>query len=103
MVPMKPSLCLSLLALACIACAAEPAPLTGTAPLNAEGDLSAQMVAGIERYLVRETEHAQVDGAVRWKADGVAAKRERLRKMLGAVDARVQGKFEILGALDAAP
>ena len=28
--------------------AVEPKPLAGTAPLNVEGDLSAQMVAGIE-------------------------------------------------------
>jgi dienelactone hydrolase len=100
---MKPPLFLTLLVLAGIASATEPIPLAGTAPLNAEGDLSAQMVAGIERYLVRETEHVHVDRAARWKADGVEAKRERLRKMLGAVDARISGKFEILGALDAAP
>ena len=97
---MKPPQFLSLILFAGLLRAADPAPLAGTAPLNAEGDLSAQMVAGIERYLIRETEHAAAGRAERWKADGVEAKRERLRKMIGAVDARTPGKFETLGAPD---
>src|SRR5438105_2966138 len=31
-------------------------PLPGTQPLTPEGDLSAQMVEGIDRWLMRETE-----------------------------------------------
>jgi dienelactone hydrolase len=58
---------------------AEPT-LPGTQPLTATGDLSAQMVAGIDRFLMRETKESI---AKRGKPD-----RERLRKIIGAVDAR---------------
>jgi dienelactone hydrolase len=54
--------------------------LPGTQPLNASGDLSAQMVAGIDRFLMRETKESV---AKRGKPD-----RERFRKIIGAVDVR---------------
>ncbi len=81
--------------------AAEPLPLAGTGRLTVEGDLSEQMMAGIERWLVRETARLPEVRAQRWEADGIAEKRERLRRILGAVDARTPGKLEVLGALDA--
>ena len=36
------------------------APLAGTEPLTAEGDLGLQMVEGIDRFLLRETAEAMV-------------------------------------------
>lgn len=74
------------------------AGLPGTTELRLEGDLSAQMVAGIDRFLMRETERAAEERAKLWKRDftsraayeqSVQANRERLRKAIGAVDARL--------------
>ena len=100
---MKSRRFLPLLAVAFSAHAADSPPLPGTAELRVEGDLSAQMVAGIERWLVRETARMPEVRAQRWKADDAEAKRERLRRMLGAVDARTPGKLETLGAVEAVP
>ncbi|MDQ3623474.1 MAG: hypothetical protein M3463_13455, partial [Verrucomicrobiota bacterium] len=91
-----------------LAFAAEMLPMTGK--LEAEGDFSAQMVAGIERYLDRETaESAQGRGRF-WKRDlasapayatSVAPNRERLRRILGAVDERVTPvRMEYIGGPD---
>ncbi|MBI1788172.1 MAG: hypothetical protein HYR60_11555, partial [Acidobacteria bacterium] len=66
-----------------ILCAAAfgQAALPGTAALDARGDLAAQMVEGIHRYLDRAT------------AASVAARpapnRDRFRKIIGAIDPRV--------------
>jgi len=38
--------------------AQDAAPLTGSKPLTLQGDLSAQMVAGISRFLDREIERS---------------------------------------------
>src|SRR5947207_15908492 len=54
--------------------------LPGTQPLTATGDLSAQMVAGIDRFLMRETKESV---AKRGKPDS-----ERFRKIIGAIDTR---------------
>ena len=68
------------------------------APFTASGDLSAQMVAGIDRYLDRATADSVASRSQFWKRDftsseayarSVAPNRERLRRMLGVVDARV--------------
>jgi dienelactone hydrolase len=72
--------------------------LTGTQPLTLPGDLSAQMVAGIDRFLTRETEQSIGAREKYWKRDftsitaydeSVQPNRERLRTMIGAVDARL--------------
>jgi len=72
--------------------------LPGTVPLTMQGDLAAQMVAGIDRYLMRETAASIERRAQHWKRDfasrdayakSVAPNRERLRKIIGAVDPRV--------------
>ena len=63
----------------------------------AEGDFAAQMVDGIDRLLMRETQLSVERRAAKWKRDtssphayeqSVAANRARLAKMLGVVDAR---------------
>jgi dienelactone hydrolase len=83
---------------ACSACAVEPTPLGGTEPLTLQGDIPAQLRAGIGRFLARETERSIAERAKLWKRDvssreayekSVAPNRERLRKMIGAVDPRV--------------
>jgi dienelactone hydrolase len=71
--------------------------LPGTRPLTMQGDLAAQMVAGIDRYLMRETEVAAKQRASRWKRDtsspdayvrSIEPNRERFKRILGLVDAR---------------
>ena len=77
---MKPVL-RSLLISALLACLLAAQTLPGTKPLERQGDLAAQMVEGIDRYLMRATEAAALKRP--------APDRERLRKVLGAVDPRV--------------
>jgi dienelactone hydrolase len=70
-------------------------PFSPAAPLTMQGDLSAQMVEGIDRFLMRTTE-ASVNGrASFWNRDfasreryesSVASNRERFRKCIGAVE-----------------
>ena len=73
-------------------------PLTGAQPLRMTGDFSAQMVAGIGRFLEAETRAAPGERAACWKTDfasreayekSVAANRERFARMIGVVDVRV--------------
>ena len=87
-----------------LACApAQAQPLPGTEPLTQQGDLSAQMVAGIDRFLMRETEASVARRARHWKRDfsspeayakSVEPNRQRLRKIIGAVDPRVPAAME---------
>jgi len=62
-------------------------PLENTAPLERQGDLAAEMVAGIDRYLMRRLAEAPArrDAARR----PAPALRERLRELIGAVDSRL--------------
>jgi dienelactone hydrolase len=62
-----------------------------------EGDLAAQMVAGIGRFLTRETEASIARRARHWQRDfsspeayarSVAPNRQRLRRIIGVVDPR---------------
>jgi dienelactone hydrolase len=87
---------LTLVLLPCPALAADPLP--GTKPLTAEGDLAAQMVAGIDKYLMGELEASVKKRQEFWKPDysspeaytkSVEPNRERLRKILGVVDKRL--------------
>lgn len=84
-------------------------PLPGTQPLDATGDLSAKMVAGIDTWLERETAHAAEERARAWGAaakdpaqwEGFAkARREELRHLLGIVDKRETGSLEYVGPAD---
>src|SRR5690349_11322956 len=89
--------------------AAAAAPLPGTLPLDTQGDLAEEMVAGIDRFLTRETEAAATRRPGRWKRDFSSAEsytrslepnRQRLRKILGAVDARVPfGDLELVAGV----
>ncbi|MBM3215667.1 hypothetical protein FJZ36_12215 [Candidatus Poribacteria bacterium] len=86
----------SLYALASFA-AAVGDPVPGTEPLRTEGDLAAQMVAGMDRYLSRELDHSPSRRHDRWQRDfsspvayaqSAEPNRERLRRILGVVDPR---------------
>src|SRR5712691_8005513 len=55
-------------------------PLNGTRPLMIEGDPAAQMVEGIAKYLLRLTQESAVSRH---------PSRQRLKQILGVVDARV--------------
>lgn len=74
------------------------APLPGTEPLTLQGDLAARMVDDINAFLLRQTAQSVDARAAYWKRDyasrkaheqSVAPNRERLRKIIGAVDQRV--------------
>jgi hypothetical protein len=75
-----------------------PNPLPGTAPLTLDGDLAAQMVDGIHKYLIQATADSLNERPRLWKRDftsaracldSVAPNRQHLRKVIGAVDPRV--------------
>src|SRR5262245_30418217 len=70
-------------------------PLPGTKPLTGNDDFSALMLDGMEKYLLREAQASVAGRAKFWKRDlssreayeaSVEPNRERLRKMIGAVD-----------------
>src|SRR5438874_10931871 len=83
----------------------EATVLAGTARLEMQGDLSAQMVAGIDKFLMRETQRSVAEREKHWQRDFTSAvayersvqpNRERLRKIIGAVDPRVPGSLEFV-------
>ncbi len=84
--------------------------LPGTTALTDTGDFSARMVAGISGWLDRETSRVAVDRHERWRkaADGqewsafAAAQRDKLRRAIGAIDARTPGPIEELNEAGAA-
>ena len=72
--------------------------LPNTQPLTFGGDLSAQMVAGIDKFLTRQTAQSIAERPKYWQRDfssveaydrSVQPNRERLRAIIGAVDARL--------------
>src|SRR5207247_2524753 len=73
-------------------------PLAGTQPLTIEGDIAAQMVAGIDKFLLREIDLSVERREKFWKRDvsspeaynkSIEPNRQRLKKILGVVDERV--------------
>ncbi|MFM8471584.1 MAG: alpha/beta hydrolase family protein [Limisphaerales bacterium] len=80
---------------------AAAASLPGTAPLLREGDYSEQMVAGIQKFLLRETENSVTARGQFWKRDrsspeayakSVEPNRQHLAQILGVVDQRAPFK-----------
>lgn len=76
---------------------AQDGPLSGSAPLNVEGDLSARMVEGISKFLLREIAQTETNRVERWQRNfsspeayelSIQPNRARLRKVVGAVDSR---------------
>lgn len=82
-------------------------PLPATQPLTLAGDLSAQMVAGVDRFLERELAASLATRAQFWRRDltsgeayekSVAPNREHLRRIIGAADPRLPGRaLEFVG------
>jgi dienelactone hydrolase len=75
--------------------------LAGTTPLTTEGDLAMQMVDGIHRYLLNETERQVMERGQLWNRDytsvehyerSIAPNRQRFRQIIGAVDTRVEAQ-----------
>jgi len=73
-------------------------PLPGTERLTMEGDIAAQMVTGIDKFLLREIELSVGRREQHWKRDfsspeaynkSIEPNRQRLKKILGVVDERV--------------
>jgi cephalosporin-C deacetylase-like acetyl esterase len=73
--------------------------LPGTQPLTRDGDIAAEMVGGIDKYLMRELDAAAKGGADQWHVntadlksylESVKPNRERLAKILGVVDERIK-------------
>src|ERR1051325_10416791 len=73
-------------------------PLPGTAALTGQADFAAQMVNGINDYLDRASSASPGARLALWKRDytsvanyerSIAPNRERLKKIIGAVDPRV--------------
>jgi dienelactone hydrolase len=81
-------------------------PLPGTKPLERGDDLAAQMVAGIDHYLLQELAASVAKRQAYWKPDyssvdayrkSVQPNRERLKKILGVVDPRLPPRLEYVG------
>jgi dienelactone hydrolase len=77
--------------------AATDAVLTGTRPLDNTNDLSREMVAGIDRFLTRETTAAARQRTNLWKRDfssadayakSIEPNRQRFQRLIGAIDPR---------------
>ena len=84
----------------------EARPLAGTDPLDEHGDLAAEMVAGIDRYLDRELSESPSRRERHWKRDlssregydrSIAPNRERLGKIIGASASRQSAEITICG------
>ena len=77
---------------------AAQSPLTDAQPLTLEGDIAAQMVDGVDRFLLRELEQSIANRAKHWQRDlsspaaydaSVEKNRERLAHIVGLRDTRV--------------
>jgi dienelactone hydrolase len=88
------------------------ATLPGTAPLVVQNDPAAAMVEGIHTFLDRETAQSASRRERFWQRDyasaeaysrSVAANRERFRKIIGAVDARLPAPEMQLDATTSMP
>jgi cephalosporin-C deacetylase-like acetyl esterase len=76
------------------------APLEKTAPLAPQPDLSAAMVAGVDRFALAALERAQAGRPAR-SVGTVAERRVRLRTMIGASDQLLpQDHFELVGTTE---
>jgi dienelactone hydrolase len=100
---------LSALLLLSASAAAHAQPLADTKPLDIQGDLARHMLDGIDRYLSRELAASVDKRKAYWKPDyssrlaylkSVEPNRERLKKILGVVDARVPVTMEYVTATE---
>jgi len=93
------TLCVSaVISLASFAVAAEVETLPGTKPLTMKGDIAAQLVAGVDKFLLRELDKSVERRAKHWKRDfsspeaykkSFEPNRKRLAHILGLREPRV--------------
>ncbi len=86
-------------------------PFAGTQPLTMEGDIAAQLVGGLDRYLDRVLETAPANRARHWSRDfssaeayvrSVQPNRQRLAEILGVVDKRDAAQLRFVGRVGGA-
>ncbi len=79
-------------------CLVQGQPLAGTAPLTMDGDIASNLVAGVDRFLLRKIDESVAGRAQFWHRDfsswpayeqSIATNRARLAYILGARDPRV--------------
>src|SRR5215211_2285914 len=94
------------------AVADESRTLPGTQPLTTSGDIAAQLVDGVDRFLLRETDKSIERRATFWKRDftspaayqaSIEPNRTRLRHILGIRDERARDTTPQLIATPNAP
>jgi len=92
--------------------AATHEPLAGTQPLTMEGDIASQLVAGVDRFLLKKIDESVEKRARHWKRDFSSAEaynkstepnRKRLAHILGVRDPRVPFDAPELMATTAQP
>src|SRR4051794_4608161 len=101
---------LLLLLVALPALAAPPDTLPDTRPLDLKGDIAEQLVAGVDRFLLKQIEKAAKDREKLWKRDFTSAAaydksmgpyRAKLAHMLGIRDKRhPAAPPELVGTVD---
>ena len=74
--------------------------MPGTDRLDIEGDVAAAMVAGMDRYLMRETRSARKDRDSQRDTASDEALRQRLSEMLGLIDSRESGTIRVVSPMD---
>jgi dienelactone hydrolase len=101
---MKPLSFLCAAALCLLPLAAQP--FSGTQPLTMEGDIAAQLVTGLDRYLDRVSTDATKNRARHWHRDfsstenylkSIEPNRQRLAEILGVVDKRDPAQLRHVG------
>ena len=88
----------------------DTSPLAGTQPLTLGGDIASELVAGVDRFLLRETTRSVDRRAPFWKRDfssleaygrSIQTNRDRLAFIVGARDKRVSTpSMELLATVD---
>jgi dienelactone hydrolase len=71
-------------------------PFPGTRPLEETRDLADLMMDGLHRHVERKIDESHARRVERWKT-GAEGRRDRLRKIIGAVDPRLPARLERFG------
>jgi dienelactone hydrolase len=92
------SLLVAGLCVSALVCPAQVQPLPNSAPLEMEGDIASNLVAGADRFLLRKLEESAAGRAPFWRRDfsspqayeqSLSTNRQRLAHILGVRDPRV--------------
>src|SRR5690349_712773 len=79
-------------------CWAQGQPLPNTAPLTMEGDIASNLIAGVDRFLLRKIDESVAGRQESWHRDfsswenyqqSITTNRQRLAHILGVRDRRV--------------